>query len=84
MDHAYGNDATRQLDLGPASCPSSRPRATASTRGDNREMCRRRIESEHLFRRPKGCRRVSSRFEKPHGVFRVFPVFVLIVNAPRS
>jgi len=30
----------------------------------NREMCKRRNEVEHLFRRLKGYRRIFSRFEK--------------------
>ncbi len=49
----------------------------------DREMYKRRNETERLFRRLKGFRRIFSRFEKLDVMFLGFLVFVLIVDTLR-
>jgi transposase len=49
----------------------------------NRMLYRRRNEIERLFRRPKGFRRIFSRFDKLDVMFTNFILFTLIVEALR-
>ena len=49
----------------------------------DRALYKKRNESERLFRRLKGFRRIFSRFEKLDVVFRAFLNFALIVEALR-
>jgi transposase len=46
-------------------------------------LYKKRTEIERLFRRLKGFRRTSSRFEKPGVLFLGFPNFALIIEALR-
>ena len=46
-------------------------------------MYKRRNEIERLFRRPKGFRRIFSRFEKLDVIFIGFILFALIVDGLR-
>ena len=47
------------------------------------DLYKRRNEVERLFRRPKGFRRICSRFEKLDVIFLGFIVFALIFDALR-
>ena len=81
MDKAYEGNDTRQLvfDLGmePVVPPKSH---RLSPWEYDQEMYKRRNEVERLFRRLKGFRRIFSRFEKLHVVFRFFIHFALIID----
>ena len=49
----------------------------------DREMYKRRNETERLFRRLKGFPRIFSRFEKLDALFLGFTLFALMLNALR-
>ena len=94
MDRAYEADQTRQLALDLGFVPVVPPKSNRLNPWEyDRERYKRRNEVERsrsvpcatpgLFRRLKGFRRISSRFEKLDVIFLGFVVFVLIVDALR-
>jgi transposase len=84
MDHAYEGDDTRQLaeQLGYIPVVPPNPNRLHPWVYD-RAFYRRRNEVERLFRRLKGFRRVSSRYDKLDVMFAAFVLFALIVDALR-
>ena len=84
MDKAYEDDATRALarDLGfePVVPPKSSRKEPWEY---DRELYKRRNEVERLFRRLKGFRRVSTRYDKLDRMFLGFVVFALIFETLR-
>jgi transposase len=65
MDRADEGNETRQLVFDLELDPVVHPKCNRIEPGEyNREMYKRRNEVERLFRRPKGFRRIFSRFEK--------------------
>ena len=84
MDRAYEGDETRQLALDLGFIPVVPPKSNRISPWEyDRVMYRRRNEVERLFRRLKGFRRISSRFDKLDVMFTAFIHFVLIVEALR-
>ena len=84
MDRAYEGNETRQLALALGFIPVVPPSASRLDPWEyDREMYKRRNEIERLFRRLKGFRRISSRFEKLDVIFLGFILFALIVEALR-
>ena len=84
MDRAYEGDETRQLALDLGFDPVVPPlRTRVDPWAYDREMYKQRNETERVFRRWKGFRRIFSRFEKLDAVFLGFIVFALIVDALR-
>jgi len=84
MDRAYEGDETRQLALDLNFIPVVPPKSTRISAWQyDRAMYRRRNEIERLFRRPKGFRRIFSRFEKLDVMFMAFINFALIVDGLR-
>ena len=82
MDRACQGDETRQLTLRYE--PVVPPLQTRVEPWQyDREMHKRRIKIEWVFRRLKGFRRIFSLFEKLDVVFLGFVVFALIVQALR-
>ena len=82
MDRACQGDETRQLTLRyEAVVPPLQTRVEPWQY--DREMHKRRIKIEWVFRRLKGFRRIFSLFEKLDVVFLGFVVFALIVQALR-
>jgi transposase len=84
MDRAYEDNATLQLalDFGFIPVVPPRPQRLEPWQYD-KAMYRRRNEIERLFRRPKGFRRIFSRFDKLDVFFLAFLHFALIVEALR-
>ena len=81
MDRAYEGDKTHQLVLDLGMTPVVLPRANRLIKWDyDRIVYKRRNEVERLFRRPKGYRRIFSRFEKLDVMYRAFLNFALIVD----
>ena len=82
MDKAYEGDETRQLALDLGFIPVVPPKSNRLEPWEyDREMYRRRNEVERLIRRPKGFRRIFSRFDKLDVMFIAFIQFALIVDA---
>ncbi len=84
MDKAYEDDAARALarDLGFE--PVVPPKSSRTEPWEyDRELCKRRNEVERLFRRLKGFRRVSTRYDKLDRMFLGFVVFALIFETLR-
>jgi transposase len=81
MDRAYPGDETRQLvlQLGFEPVVPPNPNRLRPWTYD-RSLDRRRNEVERLFRRPKGFRRIFSRFEKLDLMFTAFIQFALITD----
>ena len=83
MDRAYEGNETRQLALALGFTPVVPPLSTRVHPWEyDREMYKRRNEIERLFRRLKGFRRISSRFEKLDVIFLGFISFALIFEPP--
>ena len=84
MDRAYEGNETRQLALDLGFIPVVPP---LSTRVEpwrySKAWYKRRNEIERLFRRPKGFRRIFSRFDKLDVMFMAFLCFALVVEALR-
>jgi transposase len=84
MDKAYEDNQTRQLVLALGMIPVVPPK---SSRIDpwsyDRALYKKRNEIERLFRRLKGFRRISSRFDKLDVLFLAFLQFALIIEALR-
>lgn len=84
MDRAYEGNETRSLALDLGSIPVVPPlRIRIEPWEYDREMYKRRNEVERLFSRLKGCRRISSRFEKLDIMFKAFISFALIADGLR-
>jgi transposase len=82
MDKAYEGDETRQLALDLGFEPVVPPKGNRLEPWDyNRERYTRRNEVERLFRRPKGFRRIFSRFDKLDVMFTAFIYIALIFDA---
>ena len=65
MDHPYEGDRTREQAVALGHEPVVPPKRNRVDPWEyDREIYKRHNEVERLFRRLKGCRRVSSRFEK--------------------
>lgn len=70
MDKACVGDKTRQMVFELEMTPVVPPKNNRLTPCKyDREMCKKRIEVEKLFRRLKGFRRIFSRFDKRDVVF---------------
>ena len=84
MDRAYDDNETLQLalDFGFIPVVPPRPQRLEPWQYD-KAMYRRPNETERLFRRLKGFRRIFSRFDKLDLVFLAFLHFALIVEALR-
>ncbi len=84
MDGAYAGAATRQLalDFGWISVVPP-PRNAVEPWEFDRALYRRRDRGERLFRRPKGFRRIFSRFDKLDAMCLGFLHFALFVEALR-
>ena len=84
MDRAYEGDETRQVaaDLGYVPVVPPKQNRLAPWAYDQ-ALYKRRNESERLFRRLKGFRRIFTRFEKLDVMFVAFINFALIVEALR-
>ena len=84
MDRDYEGEETRQLALDLGFTPVVPP---LKTRRDpwvyDRQIYKRCNETERLFRRLKGFRRIFSRFEKLDALFLGFVQFALIYDALR-
>ncbi len=84
MDRAYEGDKTREQAVALGYEPVVPPKRNRVDPWEyDRELYKRRNEVERLFRRLKGFRRVSSRFEKLDVIFLGFIVFALIIDALR-
>jgi transposase len=84
MDRPFESDETRQLVLDLGMIPVVPPKSNRLHPGDyDRALYKKRNEFERLFRRLKGLRRISSRFEKLDILFSAFLCFALIVEALR-
>jgi transposase len=84
MDRAYESDETRQLVLELNMIPVVPPKSNRRESWDyDRELYKKRNPVEHLFRRLKGFRRSSSRFEKLDVVFLAFIYSFFIIEALR-
>ena len=82
MDKAYEGDETRQLVLELEMLPVVPPRCNRVNAWEySKELYRKRNQVERLFRRPKGFRRIFSRFDKLDYVFMFFIHFALITDA---
>ena len=82
MDKAYEGDETRQLVLELEMLPVVPPKCNrVNAWKDSKELYKTRTEVERLFRRLKGFRRISSRFDKLECVFMFFIHFALITDA---
>lgn len=85
MDRAYEGNESRQLALDLGFIPVVPPKENRMEPWEyDREMYKRRDEVERLFRRPKGYRRIFSRFEKLGVMFLGFISFALIADGLRS
>jgi transposase len=81
MDRAYEGDETRQLVLQLGFKPVVPPNPNRLYPWTyDRSLYRRRNEIARLFRRPKGFRRIFSRFEKLDTMFTAFIHFTLIID----
>ena len=81
MDRAYEGDETRQLVLDLGLALVVRPKSNRrNTWQYNKQICKRRNETERLFRRLKGFRRIFSRFEKLDIMFKAFINCALIIE----
>jgi len=85
----YEGEETRQLALNLGQVPVAPPKADCISRWEyDREMYKRRNAVGRLFRRPKGFRRVFSRFDKlgvafsPSSTSRLLWMGYASVNAP--
>ncbi len=84
MDRAYEGNETRQLALDLGFIPVVPPMKTRIEPWvSDREMYKRRNEVERMFRRPRGYRRIFSRFEKLDLMFLGFISFVLVADGLR-
>lgn len=84
MDRAYEGNETRQLALDLGYSPVVPPLKTRLNPWKyDREMYKRRNEVERLFKRPKGFRRIFSRFKKLDVMFIAFIHFALIADGLR-
>ena len=85
MDCAHEGNETCQLalDLGFIPDMPPNPQCVQPWRL-KKELYRRRNETERLFRRLKGFRRIFSRFDKLTLVFIAFIYFFLVIEAPRK
>ena len=85
MDRAYEGDETRRLaaELGFAPVVPPNPNRVAPWEYD-RVTYRRRNEVERLFRRLKGYRRISTRYDKLDVLFLAFIHLALIFDALRQ
>ena len=84
MDRAYEDNKTLQLALEFGFVPVIPPKSNRLQPWQyDKAMYRKRNESERLFRRLKGFRRIFSRFDKLDVVFLAFLNFALIVEALR-
>jgi transposase len=85
MDRAYEDNATRQLALEFGWIPVVPPKSNRLEPWQyDKAMYRRRNQVERLFRRLKGFRRISSRFDKLDIMFLAFLNFALITEALRQ
>jgi len=81
MDKAYEGDETRQLVFALGMEPVVPPKSNRlSPWAYDRELYKKRNEVERLFRRLKGFRRVSSRFDKLDVIFKFFIQVALIAD----
>ncbi len=81
MNRAYEGYETRQLVLDLGMVPAVPPKSNRIDPWEyDRALYKKRNEIERLFRRPKGCRRIFSRFEKLDVLFIGFLNFALIVE----
>ncbi|MEP6890400.1 MAG: IS5 family transposase [Nitrospirota bacterium] len=84
MDRAYEGDETRQLAVELGYVPVVPPQHNRRTPWEyDRALYTRRNESERLFRRLKGVRRIFTRFEKLDVMFVACINFALIVDGLR-
>ena len=84
MDRAYEGDETRQLVFDLNIEPVVPPKVTRLSPWEyDRELYKQRNEVERLFRRPKGFRRLFSRFDKLDIIFTAYIHFALAVDALR-
>ena len=84
MDKAYEDDATRALARDLGFVPVVPPKSSRKEPWEyDREPCKRRNEVERLFRRLKGFRRVSTRYDKLDRMFLGFVVFALVFETLR-
>jgi len=82
MDRAYEGDETRRLVFDLGLTPVVPPKSNRIEPWEyDRQMYKKRNEVERLFRRLKGFRRISSRFDKLDVVFAFFIHFALISDA---
>ena len=85
MDRAYEGDETRQMVLDRGLTPVVPPKSNRTEPwAYDRERYKKRNEVDRLFRRLKGFRRVSSRYDKLDVVFTFFIYFALIVESLKS
>ena len=84
MDRAYEGNETRQLALALGFTPVVPPLKSRIDPWEyDREIYKKRNETERLFRRLKGFRRIFSRFDKLDVLFLGFILFGFIIDAIR-
>jgi transposase len=82
MDRAYEGDETRQPVETYGYTPVVPPKKNRKNPWEyDKELYKRRNEVERLFRRLRGFRRVSTRYDKLDIMFLAFVVFTLVIIA---